>query len=73
MTKQTIRVELTSTKKPKPDPNQLSFGRVFTDHMFVMDYAADKDGTIQESFLTNPFQWTRPQWSITTAKPCLKG
>ncbi|PWI60626.1 branched-chain amino acid aminotransferase [Bacillus sp. FSL K6-1560] len=42
MTKQTIRVELTSTKKPKPDPNQLSFGRVFTDHMFVMDYAADK-------------------------------
>ncbi len=42
MTKQTIRVELTSTKKPKPDPNQLSFGRVFTDHMFVMDYEADK-------------------------------
>lgn len=42
MTKQTIRVELTSAKKPKPDPNQLSFGRVFTDHMFVMDYASDK-------------------------------
>ncbi|AKL86862.1 branched-chain amino acid aminotransferase [Bacillus atrophaeus] len=42
MTKQTIRVELTSAKKPKPDPNQLAFGRVFTDHMFVMDYAADQ-------------------------------
>ncbi len=38
--KQDIRVELTSAKKPKPDPHNLAFGRIFTDHMFVMDYDA---------------------------------
>lgn len=72
MTKQTIRVELTSTK-PKPDPNQLSFGRVFTDHMFVMDYAADKGWYDPRIIPYQPYQWIRLQWSITTAKPCLKG
>ncbi|AVB11918.1 branched-chain amino acid aminotransferase [Bacillus velezensis] len=40
MMKQDIRVELTSAKKPKPDPHNLAFGRIFTDHMFVMDYDA---------------------------------
>lgn len=39
MEDQTIRVELTNSKKEKPDENQLEFGRVFTDHMFIMDYA----------------------------------
>ncbi|WP_102346577.1 branched-chain amino acid aminotransferase [Bacillus sp. Marseille-P3661] len=34
----TIKVELTSTKKQKPIADQLEFGKVFTDHMFVMDY-----------------------------------
>lgn len=28
----------TTAPKAKPDPNGLGFGRVFTDHMFVMDY-----------------------------------
>ncbi|ASB86860.1 branched-chain amino acid aminotransferase [Bacillus sonorensis] len=41
MTKQTISVQLSQTKKQKPDPNRLEFGRVFTDHMFVMDYSAE--------------------------------
>ncbi|MPM34435.1 Branched-chain-amino-acid aminotransferase 2 [bioreactor metagenome] len=27
--------------KPKPDPNELAFGKEFTDHMFVMDYDED--------------------------------
>ncbi|MBP2029147.1 branched-chain amino acid aminotransferase [Methanohalophilus levihalophilus] len=35
-------MDLTVTKakqlKPKPDENDLGFGRIFTDHMFVMDY-----------------------------------
>lgn len=38
MQKQTIEVKLTDQKKEKPNPNELEFGRVFTDHMFIMDY-----------------------------------
>lgn len=38
MLDQTIKVDLSSTKKPKPDPHTLQFGKVFTDHMFIMDY-----------------------------------
>lgn len=38
MVNQSIRVELSQSKKPKPDSNKLVFGRNFTDHMFVMDY-----------------------------------
>jgi branched-chain amino acid aminotransferase len=39
-------MQLTITKseslKPKPDDSQLGFGRIFTDHMFVMDYTIEK-------------------------------
>ncbi len=36
---QEIRVELTKTPKAKPqDQNNLGFGRIFTDHMFIMNY-----------------------------------
>src|SRR5699024_12001730 len=38
MQEQTISVKLTDQKKEKPNPNHLEFGRVFTDHMFIMDY-----------------------------------
>ncbi len=31
-------VELTKNPKQKPDPDNLKFGTVFTDHMFIMDY-----------------------------------
>ncbi|MBS4199289.1 branched-chain amino acid aminotransferase [Bacillus sp. FJAT-49732] len=37
-----IDVQLSTTKKEKPAFNQLSFGTVFTDHMFVMDYTKGK-------------------------------
>ncbi len=34
-----IRVELTKTPKEKPaDENKLGFGKIFTDHMFMMNY-----------------------------------
>ncbi len=33
-----IDIQLCSAKKEKPDFNNLEFGRVFTDHMFMMDY-----------------------------------
>lgn len=36
---QNIKVTLTTNKKAKPtDESQLGFGKLFTDHMFVMDY-----------------------------------
>jgi len=34
----TITIEKTSSPKPKPDQNNLGFGEIFTDHMFIMDY-----------------------------------
>ncbi|MDR2525686.1 MAG: branched-chain amino acid aminotransferase [Oscillospiraceae bacterium] len=38
---QTISVERVAVLKPKPqDENELGFGRIFTDHMFLMDYDA---------------------------------
>lgn len=35
-------ITLTKNPKSKPDPNNLPFGRIFTDHMFLMDYDTDK-------------------------------
>ncbi len=35
-----IRIQRAETLKPLPDPNTLSFGKVFTDHMFLMNYDA---------------------------------
>ncbi|WP_203362575.1 branched-chain amino acid aminotransferase [Bacillus sp. REN10] len=42
MTEQTIQVQLSTEKKQKPVSDQLGFGKIFTDHMFVMDYTAGK-------------------------------
>ncbi|MEE0807967.1 MAG: branched-chain amino acid aminotransferase [Acutalibacteraceae bacterium] len=38
-------ISITKTKTPKERPtdeSKLGFGRIFTDHMFLMDYSADK-------------------------------
>ncbi len=32
-----IRIEKTTTPKNKPDQSNLGFGKIFTDHMFVME------------------------------------
>ena len=37
-----IKIIKTTTPKEKPDASTLGFGKIFTDHMFIMDYAADK-------------------------------
>jgi len=34
-----LKIERTKNPKQKPDQSKLVFGKVFTDHMFVMDYA----------------------------------
>src|SRR5699024_1187469 len=42
MKEQTIKVKHAQNLKPKPDGQQLEFGTIFTDHMFVMDYTEGK-------------------------------
>ncbi len=37
-----ITIEKTKSPKPKPDQNNLGFGRLFSDHMFIMDYSEGK-------------------------------
>ena len=44
-----ISITKTTCPKEKPDSSTLGFGKIFTDHMFIMDYSADKgwhDGRI---------------------------
>ena len=37
-----IKITKTTAPKAKPDQSSLAFGKVFTDHMFVMDYTEGK-------------------------------
>ncbi len=37
-----IKVTLAQTNRTRPEDSQLGFGQVFTDHMFVMDFAEGK-------------------------------
>ena len=37
-----LKVTKADTLKPVPDPNKLGFGRLFTDHMFMMDFNREK-------------------------------
>ncbi len=37
-----ISITKTTNRAVKPDSSTLGFGKVFTDHMFIMDYSADK-------------------------------
>lgn len=37
-----IKIVKTTTPKEKPAANALGFGKIFTDHMFVMDYSVEK-------------------------------
>ena len=37
-----IRIEKTTNPKAKPDQSNLGFGKIFTDHMFIMNYTEGK-------------------------------
>ena len=37
-----IKITKTSAPKEKPDQKNLGFGKIFTDHMFIMDYTEGK-------------------------------
>ena len=34
-----IKIVKTQTPKAKPDEANLGFGKIFTDHMFIMDFS----------------------------------
>ncbi len=40
-----ITITKTTTPKQKPDESALGFGKIFTDHMFMMDYSKDTGWT----------------------------
>ncbi|MBQ7966209.1 MAG: branched-chain amino acid aminotransferase [Ruminococcus sp.] len=40
-----ITITKTTTPKAKPDESALGFGKIFTDHMFMMDYSKDTGWT----------------------------
>ncbi|CAM3736198.1 branched-chain amino acid aminotransferase [Alkalicoccus chagannorensis] len=42
----TVAITKADTLKPKPHPDELQFGKTFTDHMFTMQYTSEK-GWIQ--------------------------
>lgn len=42
MNEHDIKITLSETKKEKPQADKLEFGKVFTDHMFIMDYMQGK-------------------------------
>ncbi len=37
-----IKITKTATPKAKPDSSELGFGKIFTDHMFMMDWNSEK-------------------------------
>ena len=42
-----IGIQKTTTPKAKPNQDNLGFGQIFSDHMFVMDYTEGQAGMIQ--------------------------
>jgi len=42
MSKVNITITKTTSPKEKPDQSNLGFGKIFTDHMFIMDYTEGK-------------------------------
>ena len=37
-----IKIVKTDCPKEKPDSSTLGFGKIFTDHMFIMDYSREE-------------------------------
>ena len=63
-----MKITLTQNKKAKPDFTKLGFGKYFTDHMLIMDYA---DGEWREPEIV-PSLLILPLAYFTTVKVFLK-
>ena len=68
-----IRIEKTTAPKAKPVPGQkLGFGKIFTDHMFVMNYTEGKGWHDARIVPSRIFPCPLPPWSTTTVRRCSK-
>ena len=72
MSNQNISVTLSSTRRQKPKDDNLVFGKVFTDHMFIMDYSGDKGWHDPRIIPYQPFKLILQQWCSTMGKLYLK-
>ena len=67
-----IRMHLTDAPKEKPQDSELGFGKIFTDHMFLMEYSQTAAGTTRASNRFTTFPCTRRARFCITAPKYLK-
>ncbi len=69
-----IKITKTTSPKAKPaDESKLGFGKIFTDHMFVMDYAPARAGMTPASSPISPSPWIPPAWCCHYAQEIFEG
>ena len=65
-----IKIVRTTEPKAKPqDESKLGFGKIFTDHMFLMDYTA---GEGWHDARVVPYAWTPLPWCSITHRKFLR-
>ncbi len=67
-----IKIQRTEHPAPKPDPNTLGFGRIFSDHMFLLNYDAGQGWHDPRIVPYGPFAWTPPPWCSTMPRRSLR-
>ena len=70
-TSEAIAISRASTLKPKPRDSELSFGTVFTDHMFMMDYDRRMAGILPAFSPMALLHWIPLRQSFTMRRPSL--
>ena len=66
-----IKIIKTDCPKEKPAKGQkLGFGKIFTDHMFVMNYTEGKGWHDPRVVLSTISACLPPSWSIITVRKC---
>jgi len=66
-----IKIVRTTEPKAKPqDESKLGFGKIFTDHMFLMDYTAGEGW--HDARVMPPCRWTPLPWCSITHRKFLR-
>lgn len=68
-----IKIVRTTEPKAKPqDESKLGFGKIFTDHMFLMDYTAGEGWHDARVCRMPPCRWTPLPWCSITHRKFLR-
>ena len=68
-----IKIVRTTEPKAKPqDESKLGFGKIFTDHMFLMDYTAGEGWHDARVVPLPPCRWTPLPWCSITHRKFLR-